>query len=748
MSFEDDMIEYGFWDGNDYLDYLMDEADRIQEELQEQEAQWKMLENYKYSHLEIEESTHYEIADVDELFFEGYDKEEELEKHLRQINRNKKNWIVKLWINDNPHKAKLWKIYFKNISSFQRELFTHGFTEKSWLDEYEEWKKWLDEYEEFEEFKTKSLKEWENLKNLTLAKYLICALTGESFDEAFSKSNIDVYKKYKVFKLWLKDNEDLWNNYIIHKYIPSINLDRISYLTAWRDTFKYYDSFAVWKFQNPSLWRIKSKEWFHNKKLMFEWIRNNSETWDKWNEDNSNIRKEIYNKYKLYFSNNEAFYNKVYNTTIEEWLMSYYTFSNRWENSEEELDENFKDCKSILYTDLYLLRLWIKEHVKEWKVWKYSYLWKNECNTNWEWENKLNSNDYFETWCKLYHKKYENWLHIGYKQWLKCQKDLEIWFLWLFDGNSHIFYEWAKANITDWNKIMNNVMSLDLHSAYSKTYGNDSNFNHWIQCNSNIWENQQNDVFNTLLRDKWIFSNEFEKTYESTYKIDLKIKELKYLSQIGLNIFKEGFAIIEMENKYGFFNEEGEIIIPIIYDKVLDYRNGFAPICIVKDVICKEFSCEYAIKKEFWGVVDKKGKVIAQPIYDKILQITEEYIVFIKDFVCGVVELSTSNEILYPQYDSIKILDNGMWSACIKENNECKWAVISQLGNVTPFKYSYIFNSDNHLTMVVENAVMSYNNGYIYGEWGYIDKNGNEIEPLVELDSPLSFEKYWKEKRQ
>ena len=201
-------------------------------------------------------------------------------------------------------------------------------------------------------------------------------------------------------------------------------------------------------------------------------------------------------------------------------------------------------------------------------------------------------------------------------------------------------------------------------------------------------------------------------------------------------------------SKCGFFNEEGEIIIPIIYDKVLDYRNGFAPICIVKDDICKEFSCEYAIKKEFWGVVDKKGKVIAQPIYDKILQITEEYIVFIKDFVCGVVELSTSNEILYPQYDSIKILDNGMWSACIKENNECKWAVISQLGNVTPFKYSYIFNSDNHLTMVVENAVMSYSNGYIYGEWGYIDKNGNEIEPLVELDSPLSFEKYWKEKRQ
>lgn len=35
MSFEDDMIEYGFSDGNDYMDYLMDEADRMYEKQEE-----------------------------------------------------------------------------------------------------------------------------------------------------------------------------------------------------------------------------------------------------------------------------------------------------------------------------------------------------------------------------------------------------------------------------------------------------------------------------------------------------------------------------------------------------------------------------------------------------------------------------------------------------------------------------------------------------------------------------------------
>ena len=34
MSFEDDMIEYGFNDDNDYMDYLMDEADRINKKLE------------------------------------------------------------------------------------------------------------------------------------------------------------------------------------------------------------------------------------------------------------------------------------------------------------------------------------------------------------------------------------------------------------------------------------------------------------------------------------------------------------------------------------------------------------------------------------------------------------------------------------------------------------------------------------------------------------------------------------------
>ena len=85
-----------------------------------------------------------------------------------------------------------------------------------------------------------------------------------------------------------------------------------------------------------------------------------------------------------------------------------------------------------------------------------------------------------------------------------------------------------------------------------------------------------------------------------------------------------------------------------------------------------------------------------------------------------------------------------MWTACYVANNVYKWALISGSGNITPFQYSYIFNSAEEYAMIVKNAIISdNNNGYLWGEWGYIDKEGNELEELREFDSPYSFDKYW-----
>lgn len=52
MSFEDDMIEYGFTDGNDYMDYLYNEANKIYERQKEHE---ELLESLSEDEIEYYE---------------------------------------------------------------------------------------------------------------------------------------------------------------------------------------------------------------------------------------------------------------------------------------------------------------------------------------------------------------------------------------------------------------------------------------------------------------------------------------------------------------------------------------------------------------------------------------------------------------------------------------------------------------------------------------------------------------------
>lgn len=63
--------------------------------------------------------------------------------------------------------------------------------------------------------------------------------------------------------------------------------------------------------------------------------------------------------------------------------------------------------------------------------------------------------------------------------------------------------------------------------------------------------------------------------------------------QLGYS-FEEGLISISKNGKYGFANEKGEIVIPMIYDEVHNFSEGIAP----------------ALKKGLWGFIDKNGNTI------------------------------------------------------------------------------------------------------------------------------------------
>ena len=67
--------------------------------------------------------------------------------------------------------------------------------------------------------------------------------------------------------------------------------------------------------------------------------------------------------------------------------------------------------------------------------------------------------------------------------------------------------------------------------------------------------------------------------------------------------FREGLAKVRLNpgGKYGFVNEEGKLVIPVIYDFARAFSEGFA-----------------AVKRNReWGFVDKTGKEVIPCVYDE-----------------------------------------------------------------------------------------------------------------------------------
>ena len=81
MSFEDDMIEYGFTDSNDYIDYLYNVADKIFERQEEQEHGWKEHEEW------LESLSGEEIADWSKE--KNDQKEDTFQKKQREIRQQR-----------------------------------------------------------------------------------------------------------------------------------------------------------------------------------------------------------------------------------------------------------------------------------------------------------------------------------------------------------------------------------------------------------------------------------------------------------------------------------------------------------------------------------------------------------------------------------------------------------------------------------------------------------------------------------
>lgn len=223
---------------------------------------------------------------------------------------------------------------------------------------------------------------------------------------------------------------------------------------------------------------------------------------------------------------------------------------------------------------------------------------------------------------------------------------------------------------------------------------------------------------------------------------------MKYVLFIFLLFASVFFTDAQSVKKYGVVNLEGEIIVPLIYEKILPFENGYARV----------------IRRERYGLIDSSGKEILECKYQDIRDILTDRIVIKLNNKYGVIDFR-GNVIISFDQSRIVTLANGFFLAY--KSITC--GVYDNNGNITvPFSNNILvpFSGDRSLLFSVDSfrqntkmidyrnneipaftnkRIRDLGNGYLgisqpqKGIYKVVDINGREINPQVQLDDSQTF---------
>ena len=91
-----------------------------------------------------------------------------------------------------------------------------------------------------------------------------------------------------------------------------------------------------------------------------------------------------------------------------------------------------------------------------------------------------------------------------------------------------------------------------------------------------------------------------------------------YLFDNGPDYFKDGLSRYVDNNLIGFIDEKYQIVIKAQYEFVSPFHNNYATFCVgCKEVSLKEGGEHTKMEGGKWGLINKKGKVLVEAIYDR-----------------------------------------------------------------------------------------------------------------------------------
>lgn len=182
--------------------------------------------------------------------------------------------------------------------------------------------------------------------------------------------------------------------------------------------------------------------------------------------------------------------------------------------------------------------------------------------------------------------------------------------------------------------------------------------------------------------------------------------------------FSEGLAAVMIDGKWGYINENGEVVIDFKFDIAKSFQDNIAIVGVLNEELSEGNARVFS-----WGIINQKGEMLTDKSYSTIFDFNNGIAIVGKVNSLSVININ-GNELLNKTYDFLKIADNDI--ALVRENS----------------KYMFIDLAENRIGTEKYEFARAFNEGaaavVINNKWGYINTEGNIlIEPQYE--SALDF---------
>lgn len=194
--------------------------------------------------------------------------------------------------------------------------------------------------------------------------------------------------------------------------------------------------------------------------------------------------------------------------------------------------------------------------------------------------------------------------------------------------------------------------------------------------------------------------------------------------------FSEGLAAVYSDRKWGFIDQQGNVVIDFQWDQAWSFSEGLAAVQ----------------QGDLWGFVDKSGKMVIEPKWEKALSFSEGLAAVYELGYWGYIN-QTGEVILKPKWYEAGPFSEGLAGVSIKIDGYPVYRYIDTQGQ-TVIEPVFISNDRNRIDTLgrfseglakIEASVYRPNYGTPDRRWGFIDKSGNFVIPMGIVHEPGDF---------